>query len=607
MKLIKLSGRPARSGYILLVTLAFLTVALIAYASMMYWVSTNSKITKRNILFNQSQAAAESVTETIIAAMIRDFSNQSLNSAPTYSDSTNLPTQVWPTSFQFSDTNGNVNTTSVGESPLAWFEALPYPYQNLAGLGQSCDITSVATPQNVGENLSATITQSIWFGSIPVFQFAIFYNLDLEINPGSAMTINGRVHCNDMIYATGSSSGSPLTFSDVVEASQQVNKFSSPNDPRNPVRTGNDVFQLAGQPLSNVNSLSLPIGTNNNPSAVLGLLDIPPAGTVPASPAGQSYPYNQADLIITNAPSGTNIAVYYQNLYNANPQILVPMDVTNVVLQYTTNANQSISSSYVTNTYYSFVTNATFYDYRESDTVQAIQINVGQFGNWLTNAAGGLPYNNLNTTGGTSKGHNIDGVYVYNNVPLTSSQLPAVRVVNGAKLPTSDGFTVATKFPIYVLGSYNTTTNNVNYSTALGDTTNTRPAALMGDAVTILSANWSDAYTASTSLSSRAKPGNTTINAACLEGIVPSNGSQYSGGVENFLRLLEDWGGVTLGYNGSIVVLYPSQYATGFWNGNVYGVPTRQWGFDTNFKQQNRLPPMTPEVRAIIRSNWASN
>jgi hypothetical protein len=604
MKLIKLSGQPARGGYVLLVTLAFLTVALIAYASMMFWVSTNSKITKRNILFNQSQAAAESATETVIAAMIRDFSNQSLNPASTYSTSSNLPAQVWPVSFQFSDTNGNANAISVSESPLGWFTALPGSYTNLSGLGQICNITAVATPQNVGENLSAKISQSIWFGSIPVFQFAIFYNMDMELNPGSAMTINGRVHSNNMIYATGAGSGgSQLVFSDVVEAAQQVNKFSSPLDPRNPARTGNDVFQLSGQPLNNANSLSLPIGTNNSPAAVIGVLGIPPAGIAAASPAGQSYPYNQADIIITNASSGTNIAVYYQNLNNAQIQTLVPMDVTNVVIQYITNADSSVSTSYVTNTYYSFVTNATFYDYRETDTAKAIQIDVGAFGNWLTNAVGGLTYNNQNIN---SKGHNIDGVYVYNSVPLTSSQLPAVRVVNGAKLPTADGFTVATQFPLYVQGSYNITTNNVNFSTTLGNTTNTWPAALMGDAVTVLSANWSDAYNANTTLSQRAPPVSTTINAACLEGIVPSNGTQYSGGVENFLRLLENWGGVTLGYNGSIVVLYPSQYATGFWNGNYYGVPTRQWGFDTNFKQQNRLPPMTPQVRAIIRSSWAA-
>ena len=33
------------------------------------------------------------------------------------------------------------------------------------------------------------------------------------------------------------------------------------------------------------------------------------------------------------------------------------------------------------------MTNATFYDYRESDTVKAIQIDVGKFNNWLTNNA----------------------------------------------------------------------------------------------------------------------------------------------------------------------------------------------------------------------------
>ena len=33
------------------------------------------------------------------------------------------------------------------------------------------------------------------------------------------------------------------------------------------------------------------------------------------------------------------------------------------------------------------MTNATFYDYRESDTVQAIQIDVGKLNTWLTNNA----------------------------------------------------------------------------------------------------------------------------------------------------------------------------------------------------------------------------
>jgi len=143
---------------------------------------------------------------------------------------------------------------------------------------------------------------------------------------------------------------------------------------------------------------------------------------------------------------------------------------------------------------------------------------VGKFRTWLTNSIGGLTYQNNNLTGSYAKGHGIDGVYVYNSISNSSSQTPAVRVINGSRLPPP-GFTVATPFPLYVEGSFNTTTDGVNFSTTLGDVTNTYAAALMGDAVTILSAGWSDAYNSSTSLTSRGTS-TTTINAACLEGIV---------------------------------------------------------------------------------------
>ena len=616
MHLKKSIKEPARRGYILIMTLAFLSVALISFASMMFWVTTNSKITKRNVLFNQSQAAAESATETVIAAMIRDFFSQSLNAASSYTGSTNLPSQTgWPQSFQYSDTNGTLNATTVNIGPTNW-TTLPSQFIGLQGLGQYCDIISRATPLNVGETLSGQIYQQVWFGSIPIFQFAIFYNLDLEINPGRPMNINGRVHSNNNIYATGAGSGSTLTFSDIVEASQQINTTPSPKDPGNTGRSGNVTFSIStNNPVSGTASLTLPIGTNNDPATVIGMLGFPPAGTVPTSPTGQAYPYNEADIIITNDAYATNLSIFYQNLNNANPQTPVPMDMTNIYVSgtsyYTNPVNHSVTSNpiYTTNTWYSFATNVTYYDYRESDTVKAIQLDVAQFRKWLTTNSTALSYQSQNTNGSTAKNHGINSVYVYNSVTLNSVTLPAVRLVNGTQLPSA-GLTVATPDPIYVKGSFNTTTNGVNFSTALGDTTNTYPAGLMGDAITILSSSWSDTNSASTPITAgaRSNPVSTTINAACLEGIVPSNGTYYSGGVENFLRLEEDWGGVTLAYNGSIVVLFQSQYAVNPWpgTGTVYNPPTRNWGFDLNFKQQGKLPPMTPQLRAIYRAIWAS-
>ena len=262
------------------------------------------------------------------------------------------------------------------------------------------------------------------------------------------------------------------------------------------------------------------------------------------------------------------------------------------------------------------MTNTSFYDYRESDTVKAVEIDVGKLRTWITNSAsprGGKQYDTINSTGSTSKGHGLNSVYVYNNIPFSTSQLPAVRLVNGARLPSA-GLTVASAQPVYVKGDYNTTTNGTTFASTLGSTTNgaTVPAAIMGDSITILSSAWNDTWNSATSLGSR-DAANTTINAACLEGIVESvtaSGTQhYSGGVENFLRLLEDWSGDTLTYNGSMVVMFDSQYATNYWigPGTYYNPPTRNWGFDVNFsKGPQYLPPLTPTAKYTHRSSWSN-
>jgi hypothetical protein len=185
MRLTKSIFRPGRGGFALLVTMSFAAISLAAFASLLYWSATNSKITKRNNLFNQSQAAAESATESVLATMMRDFNNQSLNPANAYTSATNLPSMTnWPVTFLFSDTNGTANATSVTPIGTVGWSQLPSRYTGLYGNGQDWVITSLATPQNVGENLTATVSQKVWFGFIPVFQYAIFYNMDLEITPG---------------------------------------------------------------------------------------------------------------------------------------------------------------------------------------------------------------------------------------------------------------------------------------------------------------------------------------------------------------------------------------------------------------------------------------
>jgi hypothetical protein len=247
------------------------------------------------------------------------------------------------------------------------------------------------------------------------------------------------------------------------------------------------------------------------------------------------------------------------------------------------------------------VTNAVFRDWREgrnggsgpAKKVEAVQIDIVKFKIWRTNSAvnGGNLYNAQNIV---HKGHPIDSIYVYNSVPLTGTTLPAVRLVKGGQLPSSDGFTLATPFPLYVYGNYNVS-NNLGSSLGKNNTTYTWPAALMGDSITILSPIWNDSV-----ISKLPTPDTTTVNAAILEGIVPSTNSMYCGGVENVFRLLENWSISTpLWYNGSIVVMFPSQIATNYQQttGNYYNAPKRNWAFDTNFAGlPPRLPPLTPIV-----------
>jgi hypothetical protein len=73
------------------------------------------------------------------------------------------------------------------------------------------------------------------------------------------------------------------------------------------------------------------------------------------------------------------------------------------------------------------------------------------------------------------------------------------------------------------------------------------------------------------------------------------------GGVHNFMRMLEDWGGQNLRYRGSMVSLFFSRQATGPYraDANVYAPPSRGYNFDTDFLTPALLPPGTPAFRDI--------
>lgn len=151
------------------------------------------------------------------------------------------------------------------------------------------------------------------------------------------------------------------------------------------------------------------------------------------------------------------------------------------------------------------------------------------------------------------------------------------------------------------------------------------PAAIMADAVSILSQGWEtpsatgvpndlksawDLSSGNRDVRAQDTPGtgsfsgpnDLTINAALLFGLGESslNPDWYNGGLENFARMLESWHSRTLNFNGSYVSLGPPQHKVNNWacgsgdTCNIYDPPVRMFDYDTDFDTVENLPPMTP-------------
>lgn len=172
------------------------------------------------------------------------------------------------------------------------------------------------------------------------------------------------------------------------------------------------------------------------------------------------------------------------------------------------------------------------------------------------------------------------------------------------------GLAFAAENPIYIQGDFNANSGGNNWADPSIAT------SVSGDAVTLLSDNWSDMNSFITPYSENTRNGLTTwYRTAIVAGGVPyfSNPSGVvsqdygtDGGVHNFLRYVENWGGQTLNYKGSIIYMYYARQANATFKccTTVYSPPTRGYNFDTNFLTPALLPPRTPLFRDLNTTGW---
>ncbi|MDD2235674.1 MAG: hypothetical protein PHG65_00520 [Kiritimatiellae bacterium] len=447
-----------------------------------------------------------------------------------------------------------------------------------------------------------------------LIRYALFYQDDLEIWPGPDMYITGPTHANSDMYIGCNAS---LIFSDRVCSAGNIYNFGK--DGRTGagnvrIVDGNQVPQAMNRGSYRLDSTyanwinqSLNLWDANVLSQEHGIQTLRP----PVDADSQTNLHDLIERPLTTNSAHYSIATEAEKFAN-KATIFIHIDSHNniwatnrvktgtnswssadistnfqVAYPYVNGSINGTPSFLKTNGYY--VTSngcigldvSNFYDDRENSYMAPVDIYLDEFLPIITNSA------NPDFNFGTNDYSGL--IYVTRDPPASGSAIPCVRLRNGKEMATD--LSVVTDLPLYVEGNFNSI--------------NTKASLVAGDAVTLLSSDWQDARTGAYRLNQR-RAVNTAFFTIIMTGNTPTIGSSYNGGVENVLRFLEDWGGITTYYRGSIIDLWYSEIAATRWNdgsgGSYYSAPRRDWGYDEMYR--TNCPPGMTRVFGMEELNW---
>ena len=466
-------------------------------------------------------------------------------------------------------------------TPTAYRKAFATgPYSGLFGWIQDYRIQAQVNGQG---GTRAKLNQVLQYTRVPLFQFGIFYGkgVDLELRPGVAMTFNGRIFANSNIHIAA---GSTLQITGSVKAAGNIyrNIKSDPSYPagNNPqIADANGTLQTlnfdhAYQPGFTQAWASASAWADQATQSFGGQVQDSTMGVgqiIPPLPGLFENPSNPdvvSHQMIEMVQPSDSAALKAAKLYSeAGLRIVdgVATDKNGSAVPLPANA----------------VTARTFYDARELKTMTSYDIDVN-----VLRTNGALPSNGVVYVAGTNTAAN-----------------PVVRLVNGSQLP-NQGLTFISKNPVYITGDYNT---------AIGAGGTHPPAAVLADAVTVLSNAWiPNSYDSKgAEVYQNRVASATTVNAAIATGPSAESTPGNSNGVaNNLVRFLENWSNETFTYSGSLLALWHSQQATAAWRPvtsptSYYYPPNRIWSYDTLF--DTTPPPGTPMGIIMIKGPWSQS
>lgn len=460
------------------------------------------------------------------------------------------------------------------------------PYQNLTT--QEYNYTTVSVSKDSKDRPEMMLELQFKSRLVPLFQFAVFYDKDLEILPGANMTLAGPVYTNGDLYLNAN--GALLTIQGQTMAAGKIYRGRKDNSSTSCNSNSVKIFNSA-----NVAKYLIPSCPSRyqvkkseiaswNGMIQQGVQKVTVPGPDIFDPVVGATYFDKADLrlmmVINDDDSLRGIEV-------RTPQNALDANATNIINNASTCPGNRGGKVFK---------ESNFWNLREGGVNRLLDIDMQALLNCLKNTSWFGTGKRLDDD---SEGGLVFHFSVSGKRSEYASSLYGVRLGNAATLQSSSGtpivkgVTVVSDQAIYTWGHYNSV--------------NKIPAAIMADTVGVLSPNWKDtncgtSYYTCQDLNKR-KAVATTVNAALLTatdttGNIEGAGGQggnYNGGYENSIRFQEGWSGVALTYTGSIVSLNTPQHSSGSWRmGEIYSAPIRNWTYDTSFNSAENLPPLTP-------------
>jgi hypothetical protein len=460
--------------------------------------------------------------------------------------------------------------------------------------------------------LRATLTAKrtmMWY-------YGVFFQDDIETGTAAPMSFFGPVHTNRNMYLSPSQT---LTFDSQITAAGHISRTDPTfDDGLGTVRikdgSGNYVTMTTS------NDSIVPLNGNNfnaydimDPSKGDGLGN--PADTWKVDPQWKQSALDNWDGKVRDVSHGVTEeapppvqSIDRNGFYEQNAGLKIITRANGSTAIFRADGTQVDPASLGAN---NPISTSQFWNGRERMTVKVTNVDVGK----LT-AAGLYPANGLiyATREDAVADRNP------NDTTLDNQRRPhGIRLQNAATLPGP--MTIVSNVPTYTQGNFNVhrdangrSPGQAGYNPA---TDTWKPAAIMSDAMTILSNSWSDA--SNTNQNNRNVAGNAEVNTVIISGFHPSNPTEgFSGGLHNYPRFLENWnptgGQKTLTFRGSLIELWKSRFATGPWSDDppagfsYYKPPVRDWGIDPAFSAA-AMPPAFADLfpsttRQLEQRKW---